>query len=39
MWTSLMDKSLTRPLGLTGRPAACDLPTAVAHRKRRKVVR
>ena len=33
MWTSLMDKSLNRPPGLPEGPAACDLPTAIAHRK------
>ena len=36
MWTSLMDKSLNRPPGLPEGPAACDLPTAVAHKKVRK---
>ena len=33
MWTSLMDKSPTRPQGLPEGPAACDLPTAIAHKK------
>ena len=33
LWTRLMDKSLTRPPGHPEGPAACDLPTAIAHRR------